>query len=589
MKKKATPAAADERRGSSLTGRIFRTAFLVAAAVLLMTAAIVTGIMYDVSSAAQKQLLHDELGLAAVAVEQQGTEYLSAVGSDYRLTLVAADGQVLFDTRADAKAMENHADRDEIRDALLTGHGESARYSATLTERTLYLAQRLSDGTVLRISAGQLSFLTVALGLLQPMLIVCLLAVVLSALLAWVMGRRIVAPLETLDLDHPMEQDAYDELTPLLRRIDSLHRRLRAQMLELKERTEQFAQITNDLNEGLVLLDEKGLIVQLNPAAAVMYGAPADCVGDDFLILDRTPAMSRAIEDALHGGHGTLTEERSGREYRIDVSQICAEGRTVGAAVLAFDMTDQLQAERSRREFTANVSHELKTPLQTIMGSAELIENGVAAPQDVPRFAGKIRSEAARLVTLIEDIIRLSQLDENADSRLPRETVDLGALCRDVAQQLTESAAAQDVTVTADGGARLPGVHRLMYEIVYNLTDNAIRYNKPGGHVDITVREQPDTVVLTVADSGIGIPPEHRARVFERFYRVDKSHSRACGGTGLGLSIVKHAAAALEAKIDLDSTPDVGTTVTVTFPKDARPAAEQPTKDLPSAAPADEG
>ena len=571
------PAA--DRRSASLTGRIFRAVFFAAMAVLLVTAIIVMGVMYDYSTGVQKQLLRSELELAAAAVEQQGSTYLSAVrADDYRLTLVAADGTVLQDTQADADTMENHADREEIREALETGRGESARYSSTLTKRTLNQAVRLPDGTVLRISAEQLSLLTVALGMLQPTAVIGLLAVALSAVLAGCMARRIVTPLNELDLEHPLDNAAYEELSPLLRRIDSQHRHINAQLRQLREKTDEFAQITACLNEGLVLLTADGRVLRINPAAARLYAADQSCEGADFLTLDRTPAMSRAIADAARTGRARLRARHGGREYQFDISRIDSDGHMLGTAILAFDVTEQAQAERSRREFTANVSHELKTPLHTIMGSAELIETGMASPEDVPRFAGRIRSEAARLVTLIEDIIRLSQLDENEDAgdTLPREPAALRAVAEDAVQALRQEADRRNVTVRVAGDdGVLTGVRQLLYEIVYNLCDNAIRYNRPGGTVDITVNEQKDAVTLTVADTGIGIPPEHQSRVFERFYRVDKSHSRACGGTGLGLSIVKHAAACHGARISLRSTPDVGTTITVEFPK---PGVDSPVK-----------
>ena len=504
-----------------MTKKIFQSILLVAGCVLLASLLIIMGFLYDYFGGVEKNQLRDELSLAAAAVEDGGTDYLSQLTADrYRLTWIAADGSVLYDTRTDAESLENHASRAEVSQALATGIGESTRYSSTLMEKTMYYAQRLDDGTVLRISISRATVGMIAVGMIQPLLIVLIVALILSGLLARRLSRRIVDPLNSLDLEHPLDNDAYEELSPLLKRIHHQHVEIRTQLRELREKTDEFTQITGSMREGLVLLDE----------------------------------------------HGEVRAGRAGRIYQFDISRIASDGKPIGTVILAFDITEQEFAERNRREFTANVSHELKTPLQGIIGSAELIENGMVKPDDLPRFVGHIHTEAARLVTLIDDIIRLSQLDEGGE--LPTEPVDLLTVSQEAAQTLQDAAAARQVTVRVQGEPTvIPGVRRLLYEIVYNLCDNAIKYNRDGGRVDITVAHDADGSSVTVADTGIGIAPEHQARVFERFYRVDKSHSKASGGTGLGLSIVKHAMQLHHGRIELESTPGTGTTIRAIFPK----------------------
>lgn len=549
-----------------MTKKIFQSILLVAGCVLLASLLIIMGFLYDYFGGVEKNQLRDELSLAAAAVEDGGTDYLSQLTADrYRLTWIAADGSVLYDTRTDAESLENHASRAEVSQALTTGTGESTRYSSTLMEKTMYYAQRLDDGTVLRISISRATVGMIAVGMIQPLLIVLIVALILSGLLARRLSRRIVDPLNSLDLEHPLDNDAYEELSPLLKRIHRQHVEIQMQLRELREKTDEFTQITGSMREGLVLLDEHGSILSINAAAQALFGADAQCVGRDFLTIERSHEISAAIQAAAADGHSEVRAERAGRVYQFDISRITSDGKFLGTVILAFDITEQEFAERNRREFTANVSHELKTPLQGIIGSAELIENGMVRPDDLPRFVGHIHAEAARLVTLIDDIIRLSQLDEG--DAMPTEPVDLLAVSQEAAENLHDAAAARNVTVSVTGQpAVLPGVRRLIYEIVYNLCDNAIKYNRDGGRVDITVAHDAGGSSITVADTGIGIAPEHQARVFERFYRVDKSHSKASGGTGLGLSIVKHAVQYHHGRIELESTPGTGTTIRVVFP-----------------------
>ncbi len=546
--------------------KIFRSIMAVAGAVLLASLLVIMASLYGYFGGVQEDQLRDELSLAAVSVEDSGEDYLRQVSSDrFRLTWIAGDGTVLYDTRADGESMENHGDRAEVKQALAQGEGESIRYSSTLLRQTVYCAKRLSDGTVLRISVSRATAGVLALGMFQPILLVLIVALILSALLAGRLSRRIVEPLNSLDLEHPLDSDAYEELSPLLNRINRQNRQITEQVKQLRRRTDEFEQITASMGEGLVLLDNGGRVLSLNPAARKLFAADESCVGQDFLTVDRSREMSEAIRRAMEQGHSEIRSRRGDKTYQFDITRIDSQGDVLGAVILAFDITERESGERLRREFTANVSHELKTPLQGIIGSAELIENGMVKPEDMPRFIGHIRGEAQRMVALIGDIIRLSQLDEGEE--MPREDVDLLEVARRAAEQLDTTAQARKIAVTVDGQpTAVNGVRQLLYEVIYNLCDNAIKYNVDGGSVRMTVSGDGANACVTVADTGIGIPLEQQARVFERFYRVDKSHSKASGGTGLGLSIVKHAVQYHGGSISLNSRPGEGTTVRVWLP-----------------------
>ena len=556
-----------------MSKKIFRSILTVAAAVLLAELAIILGCLYDYFGTVQADQLKDELRLAAYAVEERGQAYLERLTArdhrytwtpEYRLTWIAADGTVLFDTAEPAADMANHGDRIEVREAFAAGESSSVRYSDTWSERTLYYARALNDGTVLRISIRQVTVLALVLVMLQPILLVGLFAVILSAVLAKHMADRIVRPLNRLDLDRPLENDAYEELSPLLRRIQQQRGQISAQLRELRARTDEFEQITESMNEGLIVLDQGGTILSINPAAQKLFGTDHTCVQKDLLTVDHSHELSQAILAALETGHGEMRARRSGREIQFDASRIESDGAVIGTVLLAFDVTEQALAERRRREFTANVSHELKTPLQSIMGSAELLENGLVEPEDVPRFTGTIRRESARLVALVDDIIHLSQLDEGIAPE--RETVDLLETAEGAASALRDTARKKGVHISVAGErVQVQGVRGLLHEMIYDLCDNAIKYNVEGGSVEIAVSKDGAGTVVTVKDTGIGIPPEHQSRVFERFFRVDKSRSKASGGTGLGLSIVKHIAQYHNAKITMQSGPGAGTAVTVIF------------------------
>jgi two-component system phosphate regulon sensor histidine kinase PhoR len=553
-----------------MTKKIFQSIIIVAATVLLASLTIILGVFYEYFGNIQKGQLTDELNLASVSVIKDGVDYLEQLQSDhYRLTWIDTDGTVLYDTETGNEKLENHKDRAEVKTAFEKGIGESTRYSATLMEKTRYYAKRLEDGTVLRISAKYATTGLLVLGILQPIIFIIIGALILSGVLASRLSKRIVEPLNNLDLERPLENETYEEISPLLNRINRQSGEISKQLRRLEEKTDEFNQITESMKEGLVLLDNKGIVLSINPAARNIFGSDTQgAVGHDFLRLDRSRTLSAAIEKTFEEGHSEIRVERMGREYQLDISRIESAGKVLGAVMLAFDITEQEYAERNRREFTANVSHELKTPLQGIIGSADLIETGMVKPEDMPRFIGHIRKEATRLVALIEDIIRLSQLDEG--NELPCEEFDLMDIAEEVGQNLESAAGARDITLSLSGrNAIMYGVRRLMYEIVYNLCDNAIKYNLPGGKVEIMVDRKDEEAVLCVKDNGIGIAPEHQDRVFERFYRVDKSHSKSSGGTGLGLSIVKHAVQYHHGKLELKSEIGKGTEITVHFPIEA--------------------
>lgn len=550
-----------------MTRKIFRSILIVAITVLMLSLLFIVGVLYDYFGGVQKSRLEAELGLASNGVEAGGKAYLEGLDTDgFRLTLISPDGEVLFDSETNPEKMENHAEREEIKQALESGYGESSRYSQTLMEQTFYRAKRLSDGGVLRISASRMTVLALILGMLRPILIIVAAALVLSMVFASRMSKRIVQPLNSLDLDKPLENNAYDEISPLLTHIEQQQRQIVRQKEKLAASKREFFAVIKNMNEGLVLLNNKNEIISINPAAESFLQTSGDALGKDFIMIERSREISSCIDEAFSSGKSVLETERSGREYQLNFSAIESGSEKAGLVILIFDITDRVFAERNRREFTANVSHELKTPLQTIMGSAELIENGLVKSSDVGGFASKIRQESARLVTLIDDIIRLSQLDEAED--LPRENVDLYELAGSQVALLAPVAEDNGISLKLGGESiTVTGVRRLLQEIIYNLCENAIKYNKDGGSVEVSITSEPQEAVIRVSDTGIGIPPEHQARVFERFYRVDKSHSKETGGTGLGLSIVKHAVQYMNGHLLLESKVGEGTTVTVRLPK----------------------
>ncbi len=551
-----------------MTKRIFRSVCIVAVVVLFASLALVMGVLYDYFSGSQENQLKTQTDLAAQGIEHEGSSYFDGLDSEeLRITWIDKKGKVLFDNKTDASSMENHLEREEVRQAVENGYGKSSRYSETLTEKSLYSAKKLSDGSVLRLSVSQYSVLTLFLGMLRPVLIIALLAVVLALLLAYRLSKNIVTPLNKLNLDSPLSNKVYEELSPLLKRMDAQQRQLKHQSEELKRKREEFETATENMSEGLIILNEKGVILSINRAAAKMLGLSEDSVGKDIFSEKTSVNLKEPTQIALSGKN---TEEvfalRDGN-CQLLANPVSTDGKVTGAALLVLDVTEKERSEQMRREFTANVSHELKTPLQTISGYAELLANGMVADKDKTAFSEKIYAEAQRMIRLIEDIIKLSNLDEGA-VELTRETVDLYVTAENTVRSLLPAAKKANVTLSLNGeNAEIYGIPQLLTAVVYNLCDNAIKYNKDGGTVFVNVKNNAENIVLSVRDTGIGIPKEQQERIFERFYRVDKSHSKEVGGTGLGLSIVKHAAKLHDAKITLESEVGKGTGITVIFPK----------------------
>ena len=551
-----------------MTKRIFHSIFVVALAVFLASLTLIMGALYSYFSQVQRTQLKNQTALAAQAVSHEGLDYLEELDlGDCRVTWISADGTVIYDSTADQSGMENHLERQEIRQALASGFGESTRYSSTLMDQTVYAAQLLPDGTVLRLSIAQYSLFTLIIAMSRSICLVILVAVALSLWLAHRLSKYVVQPLNQLNLDDPLSNAEYEELTPLLNRISSQQLQLKGQANELKRKQREFDTVTNHMNEGLVLMNEHFNVLTMNPAAARILGLSRPFVGVNFTTLNHADVLEPLLNTALVGNHGEDIVSLPLGDYQIDASPVKSGGKVSGMVLLMFDVTQKRRAEAQRREFTANVSHELKTPLHSISGYAELLKSGMVRPEDVPEFSEKIYTEAQRMVRLVEDILKLSRLDEGADG-MTREQTDLYTLAQDAVQELQQAARKAGITLTLAGeSCPMEGFPQLLSGIVTNLCTNAIKYNHPGGKAEVTVQNSPSEVTLIVSDTGIGISPEHQERIFERFYRVDKSHSKAVGGTGLGLSIVKHAVLIHNAKIDLRSMEGLGTTITVHFPK----------------------
>lgn len=553
-----------------MTRKIFQSIIAVVISVLLLSLALITGVLYNHFETTMLDQLRTTAQFAEQGVEQEGMAYFDSLhAQNCRVTWIAADGTVKYDNRSNPKTMENHADRQEVREAMENDSGTSVRRSSTLSEHTMYYAKRLSDGTVLRLSMSQRSVLFLMGGMLSPLVFIFLAACLLAGVLSYRVSKKIVKPLSEIDLKHPEQVETYDELSPFLQRIAAQNREIDARMAEIRKQQQEFSMITENMSEGLFVVDRNYQILSYNKSAMQIFGMDPRQEHENLLAVNRSEGFRNAVDSALKGRHTQENLELNGRVYQIIANAVCqpdfAEDM-VGAVILVLDVTEKEAQEQYRREFTANVSHELKTPLTSISGIAEIIRNGIVKPEDIPHFAGKIYDESQRLITLIGDIIKLSRLDEN-QVPMERETVDMLEMARDVVQQLSSVARKSGVTLVANGShGQVQGVRQVLGEMVYNLCENAVKYNRAGGRVWVDVQQVADHVVLRVKDTGIGIPVAEQGRIFERFYRVDKSHSKAVGGTGLGLSIVKHGAALHHATISVSSEPEQGTEITLTFP-----------------------
>ena len=550
-----------------MTAKLFRTSMAVAVSVMALSIALFMGMLYQYFSDQMMTELESETWLVSRGVELDGMDYLNGLHTTSRVTWVAADGTVLYDNEADASTMENHADREEIREALTSETGTAQRFSSTLSEQTLYVTQRLSDGTVIRLASAQKTVGLLLISMIQPILIILALSLLLSAVLASRLSKGLIKPILSLDLEHPEDCETYDELTPLLSRLKRQNDTIQQQMNLLKQRQTEFAALTDNMSEGFLLLDRQGHVLSHNSGALRLLGVEEPEGEVNVLVLNREEPFRQAVDEALSGKRSQQMLHLNGRYCKLLANPVLADGKPAGAVLVLLDVTEQEQRDELRREFTANVSHELKTPLTSISGIAEIMQSGMVKPEDIQSFAGDIYQEAQRLIALVEDIIRLSRLDEGAES-LEREPVNLLSVAQDVARRLDSAAQKAGVTLKVMGlSVEVRGIPSVLDEMVYNLCDNAIKYNHPGGTVNVTVAPADDgSAEVTVEDTGIGIPVEDQSRVFERFYRVDKSHSKEIGGTGLGLSIVKHGASLHGAQIHMDSQVGRGTSVQLLFP-----------------------
>ena len=551
-----------------MTQRIFKSIFFVAVLVFAASLILIMGFLYGYFSDVQKTQLQMQTELAAQGVNLDGQGYFEGLeADDYRVTWIDKDGTVLYDNFSDQASMENHLKREEVQQAIAQGYGEWERTSDILGEKMLYAAQLLDDGTVIRLSIAQRSIFTLILGMAQPICTVFAIALVVSLLLAYRLSRVIVEPLNKLNLDEPLKNTGYDELEPLLKRIAWQQRELSIKSSQIQNRKNEFETVTNSMNEGLVLLNCKGTILSINEAAGKLLETGEESVGKNILTINRNMELQEILSKAIAGEIAQKVIRIGESYYQIEGSPVVADGAISGIALLIFNVTERETAEQMRREFTANVSHELKTPLHTISGYAELMKAGIVKQEDIPSFALKIYTEAQRLSQLVEDILNLSHLDEGAEG-MKKINIDMYDVCEATIRSLEPEANAGNVEVELVGqSASMEGIPQLITSIVFNLCDNAIKYNREGGKVKVSVSSSDKEVLLKVEDTGIGIPGEHLGRIFERFYRVDKSHSKEVGGTGLGLSIVKHAVKIHDAKVDISSVVGEGTTITVAFPK----------------------
>ncbi|HFU6691448.1 TPA: ATP-binding protein [Streptococcus agalactiae] len=550
-----------------MTKKIFRTTLSATLGIVLVTILMIMGFLYNYFNHIQREQLRTQTALASQGISFEGKDYFENLKtSNVRITWVDNKGQVLYDTQSDAKHMKNHANRQEIKEAIKSGYGESTRWSATLTEKSIYAAQRLNNGTIVRLSVAQQTIFYLLLGMMSPLAIIILLAIILSVLIARYIAKKVSEPLNNIDLDHPLSNDSYEEITPLLRRLDSHQAKIQHQKLLLQKRQKEFDTIISKIKEGMILLDDQARIVSINAEALKLFQINDDWHGRFMMEVSRDLTLKDLIDQGLKGKKKEANIDIENNHYRVLVRPTTDNNRVTGLVVLLFDVTDQLQIEQLQREFTANVSHELKTPLHVISGYSELLANQMVPNEEVPQFAAKIHKESERLVKLVEDIINLSHLDEQ--EKLPQETVNLYDLTQKVLEGLQAKADKKHIQINFNGEeAILRGNPVLLNSLVYNLCDNAITYNHEKGQVNVTLKNSPDTITLEVSDTGLGIAEKDKKRIFERFYRVDKSRSKIVGGTGLGLSIVKSALDFHNGSIKVDSHLGQGTTMTVLLHK----------------------
>ena len=551
-----------------MTKKIFKSIMFVCALVLTVGLAAVMGILYSNFDGQMRKELSKEAAYLTYGVEQQGVDYLKNIkDKSARITYIDQDGTVLFDNEADVSEMKNHSDRTEFQKAEKYGAGESSRYSDTLSEKTIYYALRLKDGTVLRVSGTQDSVLALVENLIFPLCGLLCLMLILSGIMASAISKRIVKPINELDLESPEENRIYEELSPLLSKIHRQNREIQNQLELAKQQQEEFALITENMQEGLIVIDKYTMILSANSSAWNLFHMDRVCQGESVYCLDREEEFRHAIEQVLSGEHTELVLKLNGSDIQLIANPVIRDKKTEGAVVLLVNVTEKLERESLRREFSANVSHELKTPLTSISGFAEIMQGGLVKNEDIPKFAGRIYKESQRLLQLVEDVIQISQLDEEKTSYV-WEPVDVYQVCKNAFESLKEKAKRLNVHLYICGERmKMEAVRTLLEEAIYNVCDNAIKYNRNDGSVSVFLTQIAQEIQIVVKDTGVGIPKEDQDRVFERFYRVDKSHSKEIGGTGLGLSIVKHAVGALKGSVMLRSEEGNGTEICMKFPK----------------------
>lgn len=536
---------------------------------ILLTFAMMVFLLYDQSHKQMEITVENEAGYVKQALEDTGETYLTdrvANISASRITLIDTDGTVLYDSAEDAGAMENHKDRPEIEKAVKTGSGKDIRLSATLGEETFYYALCLANGQVVRVARTTDSVFATIKDCIVPLILIFIVVIVIAVLLTKRQTEHLVAPLNSLDLENPLENDIYEEMSPLLTRINQQNQQIAKQVVTLREKQDEYDAITENMKDGLVVTDKSAILSINKKALELFHIEKEECIHKNILTLSRNQDLKRCLDLALKGQANDRVVELDGRNYQLLGNPVRVDGKIRGAVIFLLDVTEKSQSEKMRREFSANVSHELKTPLMSISGYAELMMNNMVKPENMQEFAGRIYQEATRLSTLVSDIIKLSKLDEQQES-IPTEEVDLWAMATDVSWQLQQMAYEKNIHIKVEGEpVKLQGNSQVLREMIYNLCENAVKYNKDDGKVILGVRSGDQRAIITVEDTGIGIPSAEQERIFERFYRVDKSRSQEIQGTGLGLSIVKHSVLLHHGKIKLDSVVGQGTKITVTIP-----------------------
>ena len=550
-----------------MVNKIFRSNFFTSMLILLMSFCLIFGVLFSYFEAQMFTELESEAGYISYAVKKDGIDFINNFNErGKRITWVSSDGTVLADTEAVAEELKNHADRKEIADALKNGKGTSSRYSDTLMQKTLYYAEKLDDGTILRVSTTQNSVVIILLGLLQPLIIIIVIALIISIFLSYRLSKAIIKPINELDLDNPAANETYEELTPLLKKMSAQKKTIDKQIKEAEQKQEEFKLITENMSEGLLVIDKDSNVLSYNQAAVRLLEI-TDAKSGSVLAFNRSKGFRSVVEKALSGERAENDITHDENTYNLIANPVYQNKKIIGAVIVIIDITESVKREQLRQEFTSNVSHELKTPLTSISGFAEMMKSGGTPDETVKDFSTSIYEEAQRLITLVSDIMKISELDEGVVP-VEKERVDLYELSKDIVKRLTPIADKRNITFNIIGDtAKVYGARKILDEMIYNLCDNAIKYNKESGTVDVIVNQANGKTSVTVRDTGIGIPQNEQSRVFERFYRVDKSHSKLVGGTGLGLAIVKHGAAYHDAEVSLESTEGKGTSVTITFEK----------------------